>query len=352
MVFRFPNPGADLERIIKIYRLICQASLKESQEIFDLDFMVKVVASNFQASSRGAIGDVAIARSTQLDRTRDPLYNQMKMYSEIYRNLGLLRPVEQRLQFRVTNLGLSLAMDFSGDEIANGIVRECLIAMTFPNQNSQNIGIRNLRPFRWLLMLMNELDGKITRHEMILGLLDVQDDRQEGLLQEKANQIIKLRKLTRQSLMDAVGQIASESDVQVNTLENYTRFPIGVLTSNVTKWAESEMFTDVYDRKMVGLKLTSSGEELALSLTKKIDVRSADLVNQNNEKRMLFTRYAYYSILYRAGLRQSEFLRELQNAAIEADEITTMFGIDSSDQFVYSPYIEESDEVLLMAESE
>ena len=148
MVFRFPNPGADLDRMLRIYSLIAKAAIEENVDEIDLDFMVKVAASNFQASSRGAIGSTAIARSTESNRSLDPLYNQLKMYSEIFRNMGLLRPLNQRLKFCTTDLGLQ-SIVFEGDEIGKGIARECLLAMTFPNASSNNLGIVNLRPFRW-----------------------------------------------------------------------------------------------------------------------------------------------------------------------------------------------------------
>lgn len=351
MVFRFPNPGTDLDRMLRIYSLIARAAIEENRAEFDLDFMVKVTASNFQASSRGAIGSTAISRSTQSDRSRDPLYNQLKMYSEIYRNMGLLRPMEQRLRFRTTDLGLSLAIDFEGDEIAKGIARECLLAMTFPNSTSNSLGIVNFRPFRWLLMLISELGGIITRHEMILGLLDVVDDREEGVFYEKLNLILDLRKSGRSGLMLAIARVAKSSKIQVNTLENYTRFPIGVLKSPVTSWAISKPLSGIYDQDMVGLELTTGGATFAKSLAEKIDVRNCDLRTVPLNDRVQFARYSFYSLLFRAGLRRQELLDEIEISKIRSNSVLEKFEIKSPDSFIYSPHLEETDHVLSLAES-
>ncbi|MES2143060.1 MAG: hypothetical protein V4516_01585 [Pseudomonadota bacterium] len=42
------------------------------------------------------MGEEAVARSTRADRSRDPLYNQLKMYAELFRTLGWLHPCPQR----------------------------------------------------------------------------------------------------------------------------------------------------------------------------------------------------------------------------------------------------------------
>ena len=351
VVFRFPNPGSDLDRMLRIYSLIAKAAIEQKVDEFDLDFMVKVTASNFQASSRGAIGNTAISRSAESDRSLDPLYNQLKMYSEIYRNMGLLRPLDRRLKFRTTSLGLSLSIDFEGDDIGKGIARECLLAMTFPNATSNNLGITNLRPFRWLLMLIAELEGKITRHEMILGLLDVDDDREPGVFEEKLELILGLRQKGRSDLMAAIARVAASSKIQVNTLENYTRFPVGVLKSPITAWAESKRLSGIYDRSMDGLELSDAGMAFAKSLAKKIDVRNCDLQNIPLNERVHFARYSYYSLLYRAGLRGKDLFDEIEVSSIGSKSVLEHFVIDSPDSFIYSPHLEESDQILLLAES-
>lgn len=352
MVLRFPNPGADIERMLRIYGLVVKESESKGIDVFDLDFMVQVAASNYQASSGGAIGASAIAKSARVNRSLDALYNQMKMYSEIYRNLGLLRSVDQRLKFRTTLLGQTQVLGFEGDPIANGIIRESLLAMTFPNESSRNIGVINARPFRWLLLLMNALDGVITRHEMIIGLLNIEDDLDPNVFQAKVDLITKLRRKTRADLMKEVERVAIQSQIQINTLENYTRFPVGVLNSSTTNWATSKYLSGIYDRKMVGLELGEYGIAVATEIKSRIDLRRSNLEFMNQDERVNFARFAYYSLLYRAGLDSVDLENEIKSASERSREILTTLGITSPRSFVYSPHLEESDAVITLAESE
>jgi hypothetical protein len=186
MPLRFPNPGSDLSRLVNTYRLIYQGA--KDLDSFDLDTMSKIMTSHHQASSRGAVGAEALARSREEDRSRDPLYNQSKMYSEVFRMLGWLRPADRRLAFRTTILGDLVASDFvSRPDLVDALLRECLLGITFPNPATDNVGVSNHRPFRWLLLLAAKLDGVISRHEMILGVLAVTDDLKPGCFEAAVN---------------------------------------------------------------------------------------------------------------------------------------------------------------------
>ena len=74
--------------------------------------------------------------------------------------LGWLRTSEKRLEFVTTILGDLIAEDFVGrPDLIYGLFRQCLLAVTFPNPSTENIGITNHRPFRWLLLLTAESVG-------------------------------------------------------------------------------------------------------------------------------------------------------------------------------------------------
>ncbi len=238
---RFPNPGSDIDRMVHVFAVVASEARSRSIEIFDLDFMTDVVAGAGQASSQGAAGALAVARSRRADRSRDPLYNQLKMYSEIYRMLGWLRPSPaSRLRFKVTLLGETLAFDAEQDiPLRRGIVRESLLAVVFPNETTENFGVASSRPFSWLLQLAEELGGVVNRHEMILGLLAITDDRVTAVT-EVANEVLKLREGKVEGLYAAVEDFAAGEGIQRNTLENYTRFPVGVLSSGSIGWGVSK----------------------------------------------------------------------------------------------------------------
>ena len=85
-MLRFPNPGSTLENFIKIF---VNLSNNLSDYIFTLDDMVSITVNKGLASSSGFIGNEAIIQSTRKDRSRDPLYNQLKINLLLTLNIHL-----------------------------------------------------------------------------------------------------------------------------------------------------------------------------------------------------------------------------------------------------------------------
>jgi hypothetical protein len=103
-MLRIPNPGSDIDSFIRIYLELYDALA--DFYTFDLDDMSRTLVERNLATSSGFMGEEALSRSTRDDRSRDPLYNQSKMYSELLKVLGWIHPTkESALRFRVTFLG-------------------------------------------------------------------------------------------------------------------------------------------------------------------------------------------------------------------------------------------------------
>jgi len=97
-LLRFPNPGSDISTFIRIFQELYDALCSKSS--FTLDDMSATLVSRNLATSCGYTGEAALELSTRDDRSRDPLYNQSKMYSELYKILGWIHPVKySRLTF-------------------------------------------------------------------------------------------------------------------------------------------------------------------------------------------------------------------------------------------------------------
>lgn len=351
---RFPNPGSDVERMVRIFCLIALAT--QGRDSFDLDDMTDTATTHAQASSQGAHGAMAVQRSRREDRSRDPLYNQLKMYSEVYRMLGWLRPLaNQRRRFRVTLLGETVAFDTAGDRAyLRGLVQESLLGVVFPNTVTENIGVVSQRPFRWLLMLTEALGGVITRHEMILGLLAVVDDRQPGAMSSAVDRILQLRKGPISGLYSAVDDFAFEQRVQANTLENYTRLPVGVLASPFVGWGERTRVPHLYasPRAVPATRLLPKGHAAAKSVSERADVRSDELSSLSSTDRASFATFSFYALLARAGLPDSEIEQPLATAAQLAGTILQKLDIAwPTADFVYSPFTQEDESVLTLARS-
>jgi len=337
--------------MIHNYRLIFDAAERHRVDMFDLDFMTAVLTDNYQASSRGAVGANARVRSANDDRSRDPLYNQLKMYSEVYRMLGWLRPGERRLNFTTTILGAQIADDFSNrTDLLFGLLRQCLISVCFPNPATENVGVVSQRPFSWLLRLAAALGGVITRHEMILGLLAIEDDQANNAFPSAVATIKNVRGGNRDALDEAVLAYAGLANVQVNTLENYTRLPVGVLKSGDVGWASAGRVEGLYSKPTEALTLSALGLADAAWASGAVDVREKQLDTFSMDERAHFANYAHYAMLVRSGLEYSAVEKDLSKAAHGCRSTLNQLGVDSPDQLLYSPLQQAEDRVLARAE--
>ena len=89
-IFRFSNAVSDIGKFISTYKQLYYHFVEYTNEgkYFNHDDAAKFLALNGLATSLGAVGKEAFNRSTRDDKSRDPLYNQHKSYSEMFRMLG------------------------------------------------------------------------------------------------------------------------------------------------------------------------------------------------------------------------------------------------------------------------
>jgi hypothetical protein len=105
-MLRFPNPGSTIANFVAVYAAAFKAL---NGHVVGLDDLVRAVVDANLATSSGYVGDEAVNRSTREDRSRDPLYNQMKMYAELFRTMGWLHPTAAgSLNYTFTLLGEQL----------------------------------------------------------------------------------------------------------------------------------------------------------------------------------------------------------------------------------------------------
>ncbi|MCZ4088756.1 hypothetical protein [Sinorhizobium psoraleae] len=126
-MLRFPNPGSTIENFVSVYGAAFE---RQNGRTVDLDDIVAAVVAANLATSSGYMGEEAVARSTRADRSRDPLYNQLKMYAELFRTLGWLHPTPQSaLNFKFTLLGeqvVAAGRDFGA------LLEECVMGIVYP----------------------------------------------------------------------------------------------------------------------------------------------------------------------------------------------------------------------------
>ena len=160
---RFPNPGSDINMIIEIFRRTYGTlSLKKFFSLYDMEL---AMINNYLVSSEGFTGMKAFELSLREDASRDPIYNQAKMYAELYRMLGWYSSSKDKnLIFTITELGRYVAESNVANEL---IFRECIMGMADENEVIEKKDGLEMRPFKYFLNVTNKLDGKICKLELI-----------------------------------------------------------------------------------------------------------------------------------------------------------------------------------------
>lgn len=328
-MLRFPNPGSTVENFVGVY---AAAFSQLNGRTVTLDDMVSAVVSANLATSSGYMGEEAITRSTRADRSRDQLYNQLKMYAELFRTLGWLHPTpESALQFTFTLLGeqvVAAGRDFLP------LLEECALGIVYPSPILSIKGDFQLRPFAFILRVMASLDGILSRDEMIVGPLNASSDRSESDLQ-RVLELIRKSMGSSSSIENALMSVSHARKIQVNTLHNYTRWPIAMLRD--LGWAEkvTAFFSD--GGRYGAWRLTKRGFEQADRVCGAIDIRLDDISSLNQDERSALATVAHYRMLERAGFITETVRSRLDDANKILAPVYGRWGVPGK-EIIFSPF--------------
>lgn len=283
-MLRIPNPGSDIDIFLRIFRDL-HAVLKDRAD-FDLDDMTLAMLEKNNVSSQGAFGEEALRRSTREDRSRDPLYNQSKMYAELYRTLGWIQSTTGALRFAFSWLGEHAARTAD----PKPLTIECLLGMAYPNDVLGVQGGQSVRVFPAILATAHALGGGITRDEMIVGPLNLSDDRDGTAVDSMVARLRRCR--TEKGRMEKEIKALSKSrGISHVTMGNYTRFLIAAI-----QWAG---WCEKTSRSM--LTLTDAGRAVVSRLETLRDFRLSDFRAMPEAARGPFIRLTAHLMLERAG---------------------------------------------------
>jgi hypothetical protein len=220
-VLRIPNPGSNIDQFIRTFQDL-HPYLKD-KVYFGLDDITQAMIAKHNVTSQGAIGPEALRRSQREDRSRDPIYNQSKMYSELYRALGWIHSTESSLTFRFTALGHHLATA----QDPNALARECFLSMAFPNEVLAVRGNQTVRAIGTSLIALSKLQT-LSRDEMIVGPMSIIDDTTEHAIDAMIDDIRRMRKKpgTLDARLDEIS--AARGIKRGSTMTNYVRVPMAV----------------------------------------------------------------------------------------------------------------------------
>ncbi len=328
-MLRFPNPGSTIENFIRVYTAGFQTL---SSRVVNLDDFVEAVVAANLATSSGYMGAAAVARSTRKDRSRDPLYNQLKMYAELFRTLGWLHPTaESSLNFTFTLLGEQV--------VAAGrdywpLLEECILGIAYPTHVLKVKGDFDLRPFAFIMRLMNACGGYLSRDEMIIGPLSAASDRGANAETTVKNKITSARR-SQAATDDALSALARARKTQVNTLHNYTRWPIALLRDS--GWVEeaTALFND--QRKYRAWRLTEKGRVVAVRISGALDLRVSDVEALSREEMKALSTLSHFQMLDRAGFDITPVIERVEAAKGVIGPRLVRWG-STGDNILFSPF--------------
>ena len=324
-MIRFPNPGSNISQLITIFQELYQSL--HDMTYFTLDDMSKTLTKTNLAASCGYVGERALVLSTRDNRSRDPLYNQSKMYAELFRSLGWIGSTQDSaLNYTFTLLGAHAAVETDNSK---DIFEESILGINYPNQVINTQFPEASRVFANILHTANELNGYICRDELIIGPLSNNDITDENF----ASMIERLQKIRGNFglLQDAIYSLSSQTGIQVNTLNNYTRFPIAVLI--YCGWFEKIRTKDCYkNRSMVMLKLTPKGYAKERKIRDCLDIRVSDYERIPKSKQPSLIGLGFYSMLERSNFDISPVASQLQK------DWDFLYSNSEHRDIIFSPY--------------
>ena len=324
---RFPNPSSTIHNFVAVF----VATFEQfHDQVFDLDDIVRATVRANLATSSGHMGETAIARSTRKDRSRDPLYNQMKMYAELFRSLGWMRSTEaSALSFAFTLLGRQL-VEAKRDWLP--LFGETILGIAYPSHVLNVQHGHQIRPFATILRAMRACNDGLTRDEMILGPLSASSDRTTDHFNGIAARVSVVRD-NQTNLTSALNELSQELGIQINTMRNYTRWPLAVMqTLGWTRKDRQQGF-----RREVH-QLTTLGATTADRIVISADIRADQVDELPLEQRRALSRYVHSSMLYRSGFDVASAGYSLQPEKASVEQALKTLGIPRDRPILYSPF--------------
>jgi len=326
-MIRFPNPGSDINQLINIFKLL-YANLANAHS-YDLNNMADIMVAENVASSSGYIGAQALEKSYEhKDTSRNPLYNQAKMYAEVYRLLGwIVSDEDAALRFNFTFLGIHIA---TAGDASGKLFEQCLLGVNYPNK-ILDVKFRDInKPFISMLRTAVLLGGEICRDEILIGPMNLSNGYNTDEIKDVAHKINDLRSTKQYSRLDLeLEKLAKSLGVTTVTLRNYTRFVVASL--QYCGWF-TKVSSSAYGAKKDFLKITPKGVKLITWLDEVVSINGSALLGKNQPTVSAVSKAGFLQMLKRA-----DFLVDKELAAMEAElsEIAETFG---KREVLFSPY--------------
>lgn len=266
-MYRFPNPGSDINSLINCF--IYLNDKVGNKSYFDLFDMKEILVLGGFIASSGSVGEEALKRGSNKDLSRDRSYNQCKMYAEVFRILGWVQSYNKATDYIITPLG----QDFCKSKHQKLIFESCILGIQTPNNIIETKGDFNQRLFLTFLKAFNNLNGVLSKDELIYFMF-IEDDTNEDIFNSYVEEIKHFRKNPRDFEKELTVRLKKRG-ISKTTAQNYTRFPIGCF--KFLNWANASTDNSNYIKKQNVFKLDSGGTEALKIYSKLTDIRLNDV---------------------------------------------------------------------------
>lgn len=326
-MLRFRNPGSTIATQIQLFHTIYEYLSDKSS--FDYHDMETAVAKTTLMTSNGYSGASALAITGTKANSLNATKMNMKMYAEIFRILGWVSPAQQTTSYpiRFTVLGDCAAQNQDG---AMALVKESLLGYVTPSAHIKGVSYKqNIRFFPTVLRSLLDLDGRMHKHELCIGPMCL-DDTDETQYDAMIADIRSIRG-SYARLKARFEGLANAEDMKPTSVDNLTRFPIGVLRD--VGWIKTGLKDrKLYDRPLSLLEITKSGEQAYKTASKMHDIRLKDFENLENNQKESITRLGLFTMLQRAGYNVKSAEKQIQQDIISTNTIL------AGKELLYSPY--------------
>lgn len=299
-MIRFRNPASELKTQLRVLKNIHQ---QKSNSPITLNDMKYLATQDGMMTSHGYAGDMAIELNKDKETSRDGAFNNVKMYAEIFRQLGIFTP-------ETSTKSYPIVFTFIGHHIATSnapekLVEECFWGMNTPNMLTDKLTYEeHVRFAKCTLRMIIDLGGVIYKHELCMGSMSVNDDSEE----EYNNMINRLRSLRgdKKRFKSAFEEFAKSLGMQPTSVDNCTRIPIKLL--KYCGYVEDVRDKTLFNKSEKCLKITQKGIDTYERFSKMKDIRLKDFESCTEKEKESLIRLGIYSMLQRAGYNMEAVL--------------------------------------------
>jgi hypothetical protein len=183
---------------------------------------------------------------------------------------------------------------------------------------------------------MLNCDNALSRDEMIVAPLCAANDRTKDCVSNMVSLVSKAR-TNASAIQSLLADVSKTRGIQLNTLRNYTRFPIAIMRD--CGWTEKTRLTFNKSRQSFEVhRLTPQGKDLANRLVSSTDVRIDQLDKLSPSQREALSIHAHYQMLERSSFDLTSVTKELAQNRRSFLSALDSLGANHEKPLLFSPF--------------